>query len=300
MAQPGERRQFVAADISRGEGGLAIAASTPTPHLRIISATRHEADNVGPLTKRLYDSLSDADFSWDLLFVDDSDDHTPERIRELVDLGFPVRMLHRPPLLREGGLSSALNIGFATSLADLVLVIDGDLQHPPEVVPSVLEPLLSGDADVVVASRYIPGGSSTGLAGSFRPLVSRGATLTVQAMFPQLRAIKDPVSGFFAFRSDVIRNVELRPEGFKMLVELLVRGNWTRCVEVPFHFAGRTSGVSNLTLSEGMHFLNHMARLWKDTTGPAFLRRFGSSNPPHLSGSMQTETGEWIEPTLQP
>ena len=267
------------------------------PELQIVSATRHEAGNVGPLTNQLTAAIDPLGITWELLFVDDSDDETPERISEIANGNPRVRMLHRRAEGRRGGLSSALNTGFISSRSPIILVIDADLQHPPEVVPALLAPILTEKADVSVGSRYVDGGSASGLAGPFRHWVSRAATMIVRTMFPRIRRVEDPVSGFFAFRASVIEGVELRPEGFKMLVELLVRGRSTNVVEVPFHFAGRSEGVSNVSPRLGLYFLRHVGRLWAETTGPSWVRRLSRPNPAHALTPMLNERGETVDPT---
>ncbi|MDH3755054.1 MAG: glycosyltransferase, partial [Acidimicrobiia bacterium] len=254
----------------------------------IISATRHEATNVGVLVERLSTVLED-DLRWELLFVDDSDDETPAVIRGLVDDGHPVRMLHRPVGSRPGGLSGALTLALNNTTSPICVVIDADLQHPPELLPTLVDLVRDGEADVAIASRYVTGGSSAGLDGPVRQAVSRAAVLVVKLFFADLRAVRDPVSGFFALRREVVDATTLRPEGFKMLVEVLVRADWDEFAEVPYHFVGRTMGASKTSLKLGLYFLRHVLRLWLETTAPRWMSRMGKQNPAHAPGPVLTE-----------
>jgi hypothetical protein len=103
--------------------------------------------------------------------------------------------------------------------------MDGDLQHPPEVVPQLLNAATAAQADLVVASRYIEGGRNEGL-GAVRTAVSWGSTVLAKAMFPhRLRGIRDPMSGFFLFRRDAMTR-PMTPRGFKILLEMAARHPW--------------------------------------------------------------------------
>jgi dolichol-phosphate mannosyltransferase len=139
--------------------------------------------------------------------------------------------------------------------------MDGDLQHPPEMLPILLEAGVDEDADVVVASRHIQGGSSAGLDGRIRLLASSAAKMLTLAMFPfRLRHCSDPMTGFFALRRDAVDVNALRPQGFKILLEILARTP-LKVVEEPFVFAERRAGVSKATLGQGLKFLSQLAAL---------------------------------------
>jgi hypothetical protein len=125
----------------------------------------------------------------------------------------------------------------------------------------------------------------------------------VQAFFPRLRRVTDPASGYFAIRTNLFDAETLKPEGFKMLVELLVRANWQNHEEVPYHFEGRAFGASKATPKLGLYFLRHVWRLWVETEAPRPLSRFGRSNPAHPRGPVLTEaspefanSGDQVQP----
>src|SRR5688500_3666000 len=145
------------------------------PQLCVIIPTRNEADNVEPLLGRLVAAL--AGIPAEIIFVDDSDDDTPERVLdEGRGLDLPVRLIRREPGQRSGGLSTAVVSGMQAARAPWVLVMDADLQHPPEVVTQLFAPARRQPVDLVVASRYAGHGSSTGLDGGTRRGSSRLAT----------------------------------------------------------------------------------------------------------------------------
>ena len=247
-----------------------------TADVTLIVPTRHESANIQRLLGRVEATMGSLRVDWQVLFVDDSDDETPEVIRELRNSGHPVLLLHRPGDQRVGGLAGALAQGLRAVDSRVIAVMDADLQHPPEALTKLLPPLLDGSADIAVGSRYLPGGTFEGLDGPWRRLVSKGSRTLVWGVFPETRKVSDPGSGFFGLRHDVLDHVDLRPEGFKMLLEVLVRGRWDKAHEVPYNFAGRMYGASNATFYEGLRFLRHVGRLW---TGTRTKVRLGHQEP---------------------
>jgi dolichol-phosphate mannosyltransferase len=226
--------------------------------LSVIVPTRNEAANVNPLLQRLEQSLP---VGATVLFVDDSDDDTPAIITRAMSethRRLDVRMLHRQVGSRTGGLGGAVMEGVAHTGTTWVCVMDGDLQHPPEVVPQLWQAAVSHDADLVVASRYVTGGGNDGL-GAVRTVISRASTVLAKAMFPyRLRGIHDPMSGFFLFRRRSL-SAEMNPQGFKILLEIAVRHPGMIRREVPFTFEERTAGDSKGTIREGMTYLRLLA-----------------------------------------
>jgi dolichol-phosphate mannosyltransferase len=127
--------------------------------LTLVVPTRNEADNVPKLVRELRESLSDLDYR--LVFVDDSTDATAGVIRSLAEEDWRIRLVCREGPERDGGLSTAVTTGMDlfSGVSEYTCVMDADLQHPPEKVREMLEITRRSDADVVVASRYAPGGS---------------------------------------------------------------------------------------------------------------------------------------------
>lgn len=226
--------------------------------LTIVVPTFNEGPNVAELLRRIGDAVDDRLI--EVVFVDDSTDDTPAIIeRAAAASDFPVRLIHRDA--PTAGLGGAVVEGMRAASASWCLVMDGDLQHPPEDIPRLLARADRGDVDVVVASRYTAGGDSKGLADATRTTVSRASTLLTKAMFPRkLGDCSDPMTGFFLVDRDAIDIDALRPRGFKILLEILARRH-LRVAEVPFAFAPRFAGASKATFTQGIRFLTQLLML---------------------------------------
>ncbi|WKT91052.1 glycosyltransferase family 2 protein [Microbacterium maritypicum] len=236
-------------------GGQGADVGTP---VTIIVPTFNERDNVAELVARTAVALE----GWDaeILFVDDSADDTAAEVeRVAADAPIPVRVIHRSE--NTGGLGGAVVIGLEAAASDVCIVMDGDLQHPPELLPVLLARFAQGDADVVAASRYVGGGDTSGLGTAVRFGVSRVATWLTRAMFPiRLARSTDPMTGFFLVDRGRLDVSTLQPRGFKILLEILAR-NDLRIAEVPMEFAERRHGTSKASFRQGAMFLEHLARL---------------------------------------
>jgi dolichol-phosphate mannosyltransferase len=221
----------------------------------VVVPTRNEAGNIVPLLQRL--PLVDA-----VLFVDDSDDGTPDVIVQVTpESRSPVRLLHRSRGDRDGGLAGAVTAGLALVESPWVCVMDGDLQHPPEVVTRLMERTTDDDVDLVIASRRNWESINEGL-GPVRRLVSWVFGKAAVALFGRsLRGVTDPLSGFFVVRAKALDVGLLRATGFKILLEILVTHPELRRAEVGFAFARRGSGQSNGSVTEAVRYLRHLARL---------------------------------------
>ena len=237
-------------------------ARTGLSSVSVIVPTRNESANVAPLVSRVKAAMANSALAWEVVFVDDSDDDTPQQVNALTEAGEPVRLLWRAPGERHGGLSGAVIAGFRFARGDAFVVIDGDLQHPPELLPAMIEPLVRGDAELVAGTRYSGDGADrTGLAGGYRRLVSGSTRATARLLFGRARSVSDPLGGFFSLQRHVVEDVELRPDGFKILLEILVRGSWSSAADVPYRFADRAGGRSKATWKEGARFFRHVLRL---------------------------------------
>jgi len=224
----------------------------------VIIPTFNEAPNVAELVRRLNEASLPTGSQ--ILFVDDSSDDTPAEITAASRWSeVPVRMIHRDNAI--GGLSGAVVEGMQAATTDWCVVMDGDLQHPPEMVPVLMETGSGTAADVVVASRHVGGGSNAGLSGVTRRVVSNGSIAVTRAMFPnRLRNCTDPMTGFFALRRSSIDVDSLQPRGFKILLEILARQR-LKVVEEPFIFGERHAGESKADLKQGFRFLRQLAAL---------------------------------------
>lgn len=244
----------------------------PSPLLSVVVPTRNEEANVHALLCRLRAVVAELDH--EVIVVDDSDDRTEQLLTAEAAAWQSLTVVHRDGPDRQGGLSTAVLTGLRSARGEFVCVMDADLQHPPEEIPAMLAAAQAGK-DVVVASRYTPGGSRAGLGGTGRRLVSRGATATARLMFSEARASSDPLSGFFLCRRGVIDGVEFRPVGFKILLELLVCAPGLAVHDLPLGFAARAGGASKANLRQGLLFLQHIRSLFFDVQGSARPWKFG-------------------------
>ncbi|MEV3989425.1 glycosyltransferase family 2 protein [Streptomyces sp. NPDC049837] len=238
-----------------------VTGDVPEPGaVTVVIPTFNESANVRELLRRVAASVPDR-LPCEIVFVDDSTDDTPAVIADAArDCAFPVSVIHRDT--PDGGLGGAVVEGIKAATADWVVVMDADLQHPPALVPDLVATGEKENADLVVASRYLPGGSRAGLAGGYRVAVSRGATWLAKGLFPRaLGGISDPMSGFFAIRRSAVTADALKPLGYKILLELAVRCRPARVAEVPFVFEERFAGESKSTAREGLRFLRHLVEL---------------------------------------
>ena len=236
---------------------------TSDGHIRlsVVVPTRNEAENIPLLLSRLGPALRPLDA--EIIVVDDSDDETPAVLaRHAADAQVAVRLLHRRPGDRHGGLGGAVVLGARHARGEWVLVMDADLQHPPESAAMLAGIAMRHDVDVVVGTRYAGEGSNEGLDGAAREATSSWATRVTKSLFPRrLSTISDPMSGLFAFRRDAVDLDRVNPIGFKVLLELLVRHPAARVAEVAYEMAPRHAGRSKASLREGLTFLRHLSRL---------------------------------------
>jgi dolichol-phosphate mannosyltransferase len=252
---------------------LLLDAQVQLPSVSLVVPTRNEADNVEELVRRVDRALPDLPI--EIIFVDDSTDDTPETIEALRDRFRPeIVLVHRPPEQRGDGLGGAVVRGLQMARSSWVCVMDADLQHPPELLPQLMEVADRGALDLVVASRYCHGGDA-GTFGHLRATVSQSSTQIARVMFPnRLRNVTDPMSGFFLVRREALNLEVLRPCGFKILLEIIARNPRLRTSEVPFTFGTRHAGDSKASLREGYRYLQLLLNL-RVGEGALRLAKFG-------------------------
>src|SRR5215208_4208922 len=228
--------------------------------LSMVIPTRNEAGNVEPLLMRMHQALKG--IAAEVVFVDDSTDDTPAVIAKLQEwFPLPIKLIHRPKELRKNGLGGAVVEGFKAAQGTWVCVMDADLQHPPEMIPRLLHQASKTGSDVVMGSRLAAGGDASSL-GFTRNLISQVFALTTRLTFPQrLRKVTDPLTGFFLTKRSALKMDELRPDGFKILLEILVSHPQLTVSEVPIHFGHRNAGESKASVSETIKFFRGLFRL---------------------------------------
>ena len=221
--------------------------------LALVVPTYNERDRLSELVRVIFEVYRSAGVAGELVIVDDNSPDGTGKLADELALQFPIRVIHRQGKL---GLGTAVIDGFDASDAEYVGVIDADLSHPPELVPRMLRAIQDAHADIVIGSRYIPGGGTKNWELS-RVLMSKFACLLARGLTP----VKDVTSGFFLIRRELARGVTISAGGFKICLELLIRSAPARVIEVPYVFTGRTAGQSKMNLAEAMGYLNQLRDL---------------------------------------
>lgn len=222
--------------------------------LSIVIPTYNEKDNILTLVKQLDENLQGVDY--EIIFVDDSTDETPEVIKRVQENSERIRMFHRDT---EKGLATAVLLGFNEAEGEYLAVMDADLQHPPAILRKMYAVMEEG-ADFCIPSRFIFNGSDGGL-NLYRKFVSATARYLGKFMLKSIRNVSDPTSGLFMFRKEAIKGADLRPIGWKIMVEVLAMADFETIYEIPYCFEQRNAGESKLNTSVTIEYIKQLLRL---------------------------------------
>jgi dolichol-phosphate mannosyltransferase len=256
--------------VMNGEKASLCDARLSAPHLALVIPTLREATNIRPLLNRIRAALDPCNPAYEVIVVDDeSCDGIDAIVAELAEEDPRIRLIVRSS---ERGLAGAVVRGWTESDAEVLAVMDADLQHPPELLPTLWAKVDAG-ADLVVASRYACGGCMRGWK-LMRQLISRIAIwMTLPVQRSGIRA-RDPMSGFFMIRRSCIERIQLQKTGFKILLEILARAEIHSLVEVPFTFGRRYAGDSKANLRVAMDYVALLIRLYRQKGHtPSFAER---------------------------
>lgn len=220
----------------------------------IVVPSYNEKDNVVNLVTQIDEALKGIDH--EIIFVDDSTDDTPQVIEKVMETNPGVRLKHRDD---EKGLATAVILGFKIAEGDYLAVMDADLQHPPAILRSMYAALETG-VDFCIPSRFIPGGSDGGL-NLYRKIVSGTARYIGKIFLPCLRKITDPTSGLFMFRREAIKDADMRPIGWKIMVEVLATATYNSVIEIPYCFQERTAGESKISTKVTLEYIKQVFEL---------------------------------------
>lgn len=225
--------------------------------LALVIPTLNESGNITTVLKRVTNALSETNLDWEIVVVDDcSEDGTGNIVKEFAQTNSRVRLVIRKG---ERGLAGAITDGWWCSDAELLGVIDADLQHPPEVLTDLIEQICRG-ADIAIASRYVRPGSMDGW-NPVRKLVSRVSVIVSLPVQRREIKVKDPLSGFFLVRRKCIDGLQFQKTGFKLLLEILATGRIGSVVEVPFRFGLREAGASKANAMTGIRYMSLLLKL---------------------------------------
>lgn len=228
-------------------------------YFSLVVPTYNEGKNIRQIVEILSRLLDQAlPNNYELIVVDDdSPDRTWEIAQQMMSDYPHLRVMRRQT---ERGLSTAVIRGWQAATGQVLGVIDGDLQHPPEVLIQLLQRLDQG-ADLAVGSRHIEGGGTSDW-GFVRRMLSRGAQLLGLIILPYVVGrVSDPMSGYFMVRRAAIAECLMNPFGYKILIEVLGRGNIREVAEVGYVFQERQEGESKVTWRQYVEYLLHLTKL---------------------------------------
>jgi dolichol-phosphate mannosyltransferase len=238
------------------EGSMTVKENVK---ISIVIPTFNESQNLHELVKLLSQSL-DALLAqpYELIVVDDNSPDLTWKLAEALTQEYPqLKVIRRT---QERGLSSAVVRGWQAAQGEFLGVIDADLQHPPEVVSKLLNAIQKG-ADLAIASRHVPGGGVSEWSLG-RRFLSRGAQVLGLILLPSVVGrVSDPMSGYFIVRRAAIAGPLLNPKGYKILIEVLAKGNIQTITEVGYVFQERQGGESKVTRQQYIDYLIHLLRL---------------------------------------
>ncbi|MBC5824494.1 MAG: polyprenol monophosphomannose synthase [Candidatus Eremiobacteraeota bacterium] len=220
----------------------------------VVIPTYNEAAGIEKLIAAVSGVFRSAGLSAEIVIVDDNSPDGTGAIVERLAASYPVRCLHRAGKL---GLSSAVIDGWASCAAAIVGVMDADFSHDPNIAPSLVGAIKNGDCDLAIGSRYVDGGGITNW-----PLRRRLTSLVAIALARPLTRVKDITSGYFFCKRSVIEGVKLDPIGFKIGLEVIVKGKYKNVQEVPYVFTDRTHGASKLNGGEIVNYLKQLGKMY--------------------------------------
>lgn len=227
----------------------------------IIIPTYREVKNLPALIDRLAKTLADQP-SFELLLVDDnSQDGTAELIASLAPKHPWCRLIQHTG---ERSWAGSVMQGIASAQFPLLVFMDADLSHPPEMIPAMLAALTTPPTQLVIGSRYMKGGSIDKKWPLYRQLISRLSTLIIKPLLPT--KINDPLSGFIATQKAFYaqNGQQWKPIGTKLALEMIVKSRLTHIQEIPIHFAEREHGESKLLNRKVMlQYLKQVQQLWQ-------------------------------------
>jgi dolichol-phosphate mannosyltransferase len=221
------------------------------PEISIVIPTYQEKENIALLLPRIFDVFKQYSIDGELIVIDD--DSPDGTASEAARRGAAVIVRKN-----QRGLATACLEGFRACKGNIIIVMDADLQHPPEIIPQLLQGVREGN-DIVIAIR--PQVRSIHIVGP-RRVLSMVASASAKFLFKRARFVNDICSGFFAFKKEVIKDIDLTPMGYKILLEIIVRGHYQRVKEINYQFLERCEGKSKFDLKVIFLYIVHLMKLF--------------------------------------
>ena len=221
--------------------------------LSIIVPTYNESKNIEELLTRLFTALKPNYTQYEVLVVDDNSPDGTAAVAEALKSKFDLRVVKRP---RRISLASAVLNGFKLASGDVFCVMDADLSHPPEAIPDMFKAITAG-AEIVIGSRCVPEGGATNW-----PWYRRFGSTFAQFLAKPITHINDNTSGFFMLKRAVVEGADINPIGFKILLEILVKGKYEKVQEIPIVFNDRGGGKSKLGSKQVLEYLKQLGIIY--------------------------------------
>ena len=226
----------------------------PSPQLSMVMPTYNERERLEELVTAIFAAADARGLQLELVIVDDNSPDGTGAIADALATRFRLQVVHRAGKL---GLGTAVLEGFQAATADVVGVMDADFSHPPVLVPELFAAFQKTSADVIVGSRYIPGGSTPDWPWK-RRMLSRLGCILARGLSP----VRDATSGFFLIRRDIAQRAVIKAGGFKICLELIVRSGARRLVELPYRFDDREAGDSKMSTREALGYFVQLRDLY--------------------------------------
>jgi len=215
----------------------------------IVTPTYNERQNLPKLAEELFGIIAKyPDIDLELIIVDDNSPDGTGEVAEQLAQSFPIKVIHRKGKM---GLGSAVMEGFALSKRDYLGVMDGDLSHDPIIIPEMIASLKEND--IVIGSRF-NAESTVDDWQIVRKLTSQMGVWLAR----RLTKVSDPLAGYFFLHRSVLEGVSLTSPGYKILLEILVKGKYSKVKEIPFRFRAREFSASKLNSQEYFLFIKQL------------------------------------------
>jgi dolichol-phosphate mannosyltransferase len=237
-------------------------AFTGKPQVSIIIPTYNESQNILRVLKSIERHIPKNITTQTIIVDDNSPDGTGKIVEDYMKnvkkiAGYTIDIIHRKT---KDGLSSAVLRGIQYATGNAIVVMDSDLSHPPNLLPKIIDALRQPKWDIVIASRYVSGGAIKGWTIK-RKILSKGATMIAKRGLGV--NAKDPMSGFFAFKRQIIQGLKFDAIGYKMLLEILVKAKNANVLEIPYTFTNRKFGSTKLDARTAIDYAKAVWNLYR-------------------------------------